>query len=466
MRNFMTLTTVAALVLSTAPANADLGDQLAKLLPGDGAIGDQFGSTVAISGTTAVVGSRYDDDNGSESGSAYIFSYNGTNWVQTAKLLADDGTADDNFGWSVAISGDLAIIGARGDNFGSGSAYIFRNDGSTWNQEAKLLPTTPAVNDWYGGAVAIDGEVAVVGANSDDDYAIDAGSAYVYRYNGNNWIMESRLYANDASTGDRFGVDVSIDGDVVVIGAYGDSDLGPWSGSAYVFRYDNMTWAQEDKLLADDGSQYDEFGRTTAVYGDVAVISGYRHDHMGVATGSAYVYRFNGTDWDQEVELLASDGAVDDMFGIAVSVFGNLAVIGAFHDDDHGSLSGSAYIFWFDGTDWSELQKITADDAGAGDRFGVSVAITGRIGVIGAFMDTDNGSESGSAYLFDVDVIPCPADLTGDDVVNIDDIFAVLGLWGDCPDPCPPYCDGDLTEDCAVNIDDIFAILGQWGPCE
>ncbi len=170
MRHLMPLLAAAASVLSTAPAYADLGDQLAKLLPDDGAAGDVFGESVSISGDVAVVGARLDDDNGNASGSAYVFRWNGSAWVQQAKLTASDGAAGDFFGFSVSISGDVAVIGAFFDDdngINSGSAYVFQKPVGGWvdmTQTAKLTASDGAANDIFGHSVSISGEVAVVGA--------------------------------------------------------------------------------------------------------------------------------------------------------------------------------------------------------------------------------------------------------------------------------------------------------------
>jgi len=230
-------------------------EETQKLLAADGADGDNFGISVAISGNTAIIGSHGDDDNGSKSGSAYVFRYDGSDWGEESNLTASDGAAGDWFGYSVSIDDEVIVVGAHynddnGNN--SGSAYVFRYDGHGWVREATLLPSDGATNDWFGYSVSIAGNVIVVGSYFDDDNGSNSGSAYVFRYDSNGsgeWVEEAKLVAFDGVAEDYFGETVAIDNNVIVIGAYSDDDNGSNSGSAYVFRYNGLDWVQEGKLL-------------------------------------------------------------------------------------------------------------------------------------------------------------------------------------------------------------------------
>ncbi|UCG33990.1 MAG: FG-GAP repeat protein, partial [Phycisphaerales bacterium] len=202
-----------------------------------------------------------------------------------------------------------------------------------------------------------------------------------------------------------FGGSVAVSGDVAVIGARGDDDNGTNSGSAYVFRMVGSTWVQEQKLLADDGDALDYFGGSVAVSGDVALVGAHGDDDNGSHSGSAYVFLYNGSGWVQQQKLLANDGTSDDRFGASVAVSSQLAVIGAFWDDDNGHASGSAYVFRNIGSSWFQDQKLLADDGELGDQFGYAAAVSGAVAVIGAYLDDDNGSQSGSAYVF---AVPSP----------------------------------------------------------
>ncbi|MCK4653795.1 MAG: FG-GAP repeat protein [Candidatus Cloacimonetes bacterium] len=215
--------------LSTALSAAWDNEQ--KLTASDGAEDDHFGHSVSINGDYAVIGAYWDDDNGTNSGSAYIFHKSGTSWSEQAKLIASDGAFVDMFGWSVSIDGDYAVIGAYWDDNGSGSAYIFHRSGTTWTEQAKLTASDGADYDYFGSSVSISGDYAVIGANYDDE----SGSAYIFLRSGTIWTQQAKITASDGSDYDLFGSSVSIDGDYTVIGASRDNDNGSESGSAYFY---------------------------------------------------------------------------------------------------------------------------------------------------------------------------------------------------------------------------------------
>ncbi len=393
-------------VVRSAAASADLGDQLFKLLPDDGAAGDFFGSCVAISGTTAIVGANGDDDNGNESGSVYLFDT--TTGEQIAKLLPDDGAAEEFFGTSVAICGppgkEIAIVGAMWDDDNgtiSGSAYLF--DITTGRQIAKLLAKDGAAGDQFGGSVAISGTTAIVGAVTDDDNGINSGAAYLFDTTTGRQI--AKLLPDDGAGGDQFGVSVAISGATAIVGANGDDDNGSGSGSAYLF--DTTTGCQIAKILPDDGAANDQFA--------------------------------------------------------SVAISGTTAIVGAAGDDENGTWSGSAYLF--DTSTGRQLAKLLADGGAGWARFGHCVGISGAPGketvIVGAVWDNDNGTQSGSAYVFDASF--CPWDLDDNAVVGVSDLLSLLGSWG----PCPPKagCPADFDANGSVGVSDLLALLANWGPC-
>ena len=407
--------------------------QRQKLTAGDGAGNDYFGYSVSIDGDTAVIGAYGDDDDGSTSGSAYVFTRTNGIWTQVAKLTAGDAAGADFFGHSVSIDGDTMVIGAyRDDDDGSdsGSAYVFTRDTvgdltSGWTQVAKLTAGDAAGGDLFGWSVSIDGDTIVIGAYQEDDRGTNSGSAYVFTRDtaGNltsSWTQRAKLTANDGAAYDYFGWSVSIDGDTAVIGAYGDDDDGTESGSAYIFTRDtagNLTsgWTQAAKLTANDGAADDEFGYSVSIDGDTVVIGVCYDDHKGTNSGSAYVFTRDtagnlASGWTQVAKLTADDGASYDFFGRSVSIDGEMMVIGADGGDDKGSNSGSAYVFTRNTagdltSGWTQVAKLTADDGSGGDRFGESVSIDGDTMVIGARLDDDDGTNSGSVYIFSTPVI-------------------------------------------------------------
>jgi len=372
-----------------------------KLLASDGAASDYFGPCF-LDGDTAIISSYTDDDKGLDSGSAYTFTRTGTNWIQEAKLLASDGAPYDYFGYYVALSGDTALIGAPYDDDNgdiSGSAYVFTRAGTTWTQEAKLLAHDGAASDYFGIFVSIYGDTALIGAAGDDGLK---GSAYVFIRTGTTWTEQAKLVATDGAAGDQFGGYVSLYDDTALIGALFDDDNGVDSGSAYVFTRTGTTWNQEAKLLASDGETGEIFGNWVSLYGNTALIAAGYDDDNGIHAGSAYVFTRTGTTWNQEAKLLASDGAAGDQFGCSVSLSGDTALIGANWDDDKGDSSGSAYVFTHTGTTWNQEVKLLASDGAAGDWFGgYNVCLDGDTAFIGADHDNNvNGVDSGSLYVF------------------------------------------------------------------
>ncbi len=397
----------ATLVISaSAQAVTTVETELQKLLANDGASGDRFGNSVALDGNVALVGTPLDDDNGSGSGSAYVFRWDGSSWVQEAKLTPSDGAPLDLFGNSVAIDGDTAVVGASGDDdngSGSGSAYVFRWDGSSWVQEAKLTPDDGAAFDQFGRSSALSGNSILVGAFEDNDNGPISGSAYVFRWNGSSWVQEAKLTPDDGAAFDQFGFSVAMDGDTALIGAHEDDDNGARSGSAYVFHWNGSSWIQEAKLTPNDGTTWDRFGWSLALDAGSALIGAFDDDDNGNSSGSAYVFRWDGSAWAQEAKLLPSDGAAQDLFGFSVALYGDNAAIGAYGDADNGSASGSAYVFTRSGSNWSESVKLQASDGSAMDRLGYyhrGVDISGTNVIAGASFEDAQGSDAGAAYIF------------------------------------------------------------------
>jgi hypothetical protein len=266
-----------------------------KLTGSDSVAYDFFGDSVAISGDYAIVGAAGDDDKGNASGSAYIFQRSGGSWTQVAKLTASDGLAGDYFGCSAAIAGDYAIVGAneaKRNGIRIGLAYIFQRSDSTWNEVAKLAAGDGADLDNFGASVAISGDYAIVGALDDDDKSNDSGSAYVFHRSGSSWTQAAKLTASDGVGCDNFGQSVAIFGDFAVVGTVDDCDRGV-AGSAYIFQRSGGSWTQMAKLTASDGSADDFFGESVAISGDYVIVGAAGDDDKGEQSGSAYVFSFN-----------------------------------------------------------------------------------------------------------------------------------------------------------------------------
>jgi len=462
--------TVAVIFLAWGPLLPARGQcnpqELAKLIASDAAASDFFGISVAMSGDTAVVGASFGDNpGGSNAGSAYVFIRIGTIWTEQAKLIASDAAASDAFGTSVAVSGDTAVIGAYQDDDGgssSGSAYVYVRSGGVWTQQAKLTAADAAANDYFGYSVAVSGDTAVVGAYLDDrpnPVGADAGAAYVFVRTGGVWTQQAKLTAaSDAAAGDQFGYSVAVSGDTALVGSIHDTHQGGAdAGSAYVFIRAGGVWTQQAKLTASDAAAGDLFGCSVAVSGDTGVVGADSDDDAGTSTGSAYVFVRTGGVWTQQAKLIASEAAAGDLFGGSVAMSGNTAVVGARGENYAGAIDlGSAYVFVRTGGIWIEQARLTASDAAAGDNFGISAAVSGDSALVGAYLDDHAGGISaGSAYSFSLDF----SDDDGDGVANACDV---------CPNNSPglsvdstgrPHL--DRNGDCLVDGADIQLIVDE-----
>ncbi len=458
-----------------------------------------------------IVGAVLDDDGGLNTGAVYVFRFDpGTSqWIEEQKLTATEPVEQSDFGIYTAVNPvdpNLVIVGAwrDGENgYTAGSAYIFRFDPETsfWVQEQKLLASDGTNFDRFGSAVSIWGDVAMVGSWLDDDPVPDTGSVYVFQYDPDSgiWNEVQKLIPDEIG---RFGRSVSLQGDTALIGTCCDLEMGFQAGAAYVYRFDpdgSGQWIQEQKLVASDGDDNDIFGWSVSLNGDVALIGAYA-DEVGPLSGagSAYVFRFNGSQWVQEQKLTASDPASENWFGWSVSLQGDLAVIGAPLDDDYANASGSGYVFTFDGKQWNETAKLRYEQVQDVHTFGISVATDGEHVIVGAnFTTVDGDAEAGAAYIYgglgdcndngELDLcdiadgfslddnnngIPdeceppppeCPGDLDGSNDVGVKDLLFLVAAWG----PCPPKgdCPADFDNTGDVGVNDLLILLGVWGPC-
>jgi hypothetical protein len=375
----------------------------AKLTASDGSAGDLFGYAVSLSGDRALIGAIQDDQNGSNSGAAYVFEFDGAGWSQTAKLTPSDGAANEGFGFSVGLAEDRALVSARFNDEGgvaAGAVYVFEFNGIDWVETAKLTPGDGAGGDLFGHALSLSGDRVLVGARDDDTDLVGAGSAYVFEFDGSSWVETAKLTASDAGASDQFGQAVSLSGDRALVGASNNDESGNGAGAAYVFEFDGTTWNQVAKLLASDGSEFDFFGISVSLFGDRVAVGADREDAAASNAGAVYVFEHDGSGWIETAKLLASDGALDDRFGISTDLQADRLFVGAYLDDDTATDTGAVYVFDFDAGSWSETARLSAADAGSGDRLGVSVAASGHRILAGAYFDDDVGINEGSAYLF------------------------------------------------------------------
>ncbi len=462
-------------VLAMAVPSPALGDcelNEVQKLSAPGTAGDQVGFAVATDGNVLVAGARFSDAAGAASGSAHVFRDKGAGFSAEQELVADDAEFGEAAGWAVAVDGPVIVMGVPFDEdagSASGSAYVYRHDGSSWGQEAKLTASDAAPNRRFGSAVGVSGDVIVVGAHLDSTTYPVAGAAYVYRFDGSAWVQETKLLPADLAAEDRFGISVAVRGQTIVAGSYLDDDDGGGSGSAYVFRHDGASWVEEAKLNASDAATGDWFGWAVSIDGD-DIIVGAPLDSFGTHLdhGSAYVFVYEPGPgaWIQQAKLNADDATEEDQFGFSVSVGDSLFVIGTPLNDIAGSASGSAYIFAREGGVPVQQSRLTATDAAADDRLGLAVAAGDGRAVVGAPFDDDSGASSGSVYVFEIGgpcANGCPGDINDDNMVDTQDLLSLLGVWGACPPE--GECPLDLDGSGAMDVGDLLIILGGWGIC-
>jgi hypothetical protein len=318
-----------------------------KLTAPDGAASEQFGWSVSISGNTVVVGAPGDDIGANaDQGSAYVFTRSGAGWALQQKLFQGDGQAADNFGWAVAAEGDTAVVGAVLDDEGTqqnnGAAYVYVRGAAGWALQSKLLAGDRTSNSQFGYSVGISRDRAIVAARFDGygPFTPDRGAAYVFARAGATWSQDDKLMPHDRGFGDQFGYSVGISGDTAVVGSrFDDVGLNADQGSAYVFERKAAGWTQEARLTASDGTAHDEFGISVGVV-DNTVVVGATQDPS--RSGKAYFFARGGSNWVQQPTLVAPGGAAGDLFGLSVAVSGSTAVVGAGFDD---ARRGSVFIF-------------------------------------------------------------------------------------------------------------------------
>lgn len=341
---------------ATYPLTVDplVSRQEQKLTASDAADEDNFGWSVAIEGDTAVVGAQTDHHSGKrDAGSAYVYTRSNGTWSQQQKLTASDAGREDRFGVSVAIDQSTIIVGAYGDTHSSqtepGSAYVFTKGNSTWSEQQKLTPSNPSGYMDFGFGVAVDADTAVVGAESADYNGISgAGAVYVYTRNNGTWSEQQVVNAPDAATYDGFGESVAVFGDTLTAGAPADEHGGAKeAGSAYVFTRNSGAWSHQEKLTASDASPRANFGKSIAADQDTLLVGAHSDKASGrLNAGAAYIYERTNSSWTEKQKLVPSDSAEHDLFGTSVALEGDTAVIGARHDTQNGrTKAGSAYAF-------------------------------------------------------------------------------------------------------------------------
>jgi uncharacterized repeat protein (TIGR01451 family) len=380
-----------------------------KLTVAEGNADDEFGVSMAIWGDTAVVGARLaDGPAGADQGAAYVFTHSDTGWTLQQKLVASDGQPGDRFGFSVAIWENQIVVGAfwATVNFMTkrGAAYVFTHENGSWVQKQKIIAFDGQNNDQFGYSLALQDGILAIGAPTADGGKKDVGAVYVYAFSGTNWALQQKLVAYDGDLEDYFGSAIALWNKTLLIGAPTDDiDANPDQGSAYIF-VRTTQWDQQKKLTALDGVAGDEFGTAVALSGNLAFIGAPNADIAAqVDQGAVYLFTGSGSSWGPPQKITASDGAAGDKFGIALAVNGSLLAVGARFADIAGNAdAGAAYLYFMNDSGlWQGEQKIISATGAAGDQFGNAVALFGGDVGIGARMTTvDADIRQGAAYLY------------------------------------------------------------------
>lgn len=442
---------------------------------------DFFGTAVAIDGDTLVVGAEGEsssattvngdqtNDNAQGAGAAYVFRRSGSRWVQEAYLKASNTETFDDFGVSVAISGDTVAVGAFAEDSASvgvnqdqtnnnanhsGAVYVYRRSGTVWSQEAYVKASNTGQQDNFGVSVALSGNTLAVGAfgeaspatginQGQGDGAQGAGAVYVFQRLGSTWSQQAYIKASNTQPNYLFGNSVALDGNTLAMGSPGESSSAtsvnqdqtdqnaPGAGAVYVFTQVNGVWSQQAYIKASNTYPNNEFGSSVSLYHDTLAVgafgessaatgvNGNQTDHHAMNAGAVYVFqRTNGT-WAQQAYIKASNTQATDEFGWAVSVFGDTLLVGSRQESNGAtgvdgnqtgggaSASGAAYVFERSGTTWSQHAYLKASNTGQNDQFGFAVAASGDTLVVAA------QQESSSAIGFDGDQSKDDADKAG-----------------------------------------------------
>ncbi len=325
--------------------------------------------------------------------------------LEEARLTAGDPSSYAWFGQDVAIDGDTCIVSAPGWLFGRGAVYVLERTGGVWTQTDVLTADDASSEDRFGSSICIDGDRIAIGASQADHLGTysQSGAVYVFVRSGTGWTQEIKLVPSDIAAGDYFGFDVALEGDTLVVGSLFDSTtVGTATGSAYVFRRGASGWSQEAKLLPASvfAQGHERFGPVD-LSGSRVVVGAFGDNIWGPGSGAVYVFERVGSSWSLTQLLSPEVGAPHEAFGYAVSLDGDRLAIGA-HETDGPQVAdvGAAYVFEYDGAWWNQVAKLTAGDALGYDQFGRALDLQADLLVVGSTDHGHGSSRYGAAFLF------------------------------------------------------------------
>ena len=370
--------------------------EFAKLVADVPVVGAEFGFSVALDGDFALIGAPKDLVQGVKTGSVYVFERRPGGWVQVARLTPSDGFLDLEFGFSVALDGDTALIGTLRGNIQSGSAYAFERDpAGNWTQTDKLVAPDGQAFDNFGRSVTLSGDTAILGSHGHDTPLAGAGVAYVFERVGSTWTPVQKLKSSAPLLSAGFGRAVTMEGDRAVIGAYFDHVGGLGTGLAYVFERSGGTWSQVARLIPSSATGGAQFGGAVDLSGDTAAVAAFKDQSSGTGIGSVFVYELNVANWVEAAKLSFPVPGVDKEFGRSLSVDGELLLVGAPLID-----TGAAYLFERTHAGWVFRQSLFGHDTSGPDQLGRAVAIEGEQAVVCARWEDVSGVVfAGTAYV-------------------------------------------------------------------
>lgn len=336
---------------------------------------DYYGTSVAVSGDTVVVGAYRDYSSLIVGGAAHVFVRDGEQYELEASLRAQSPEDESYFAWPVAIDGDVVAAGARAFSDPAnlaGAAYLLSRNGTSWVSQQRLQESRPQELGKFGQAVAVSGETALVSAPG-----VVTGHVYAYERAESDWVLSGPIIANDPP--EQFGYSLALEGDTAVIGSLAVGGTAP---ASHVFVRDGDAWIEQGRLVP--GSGADGFGFAVALSGDLAIVGSEGDD----GPGGAFVFVRSAGSWAQEATLDAESVTGDDRFGASVAISGHIALVGAPRDDELGEDAGAVYVFVRNEDTWSLQTKLADPDPEDGARFGTSVALDGNVGVVGGVNDT------------------------------------------------------------------------------
>lgn len=382
-----------------------------KITPNTGIAGDSYGWSVALDGDTLMVGSVYDGTAADDAGAVYVYTWNGTKWGFLQKLLASDAAVDDELGVAIALEGDTAMISAVYDadkGYRSGAVYIFERDAITglWGEVQKLVPDDGASQDLFGISIALEGDLALIGAPGDaTPIPVKDGSFYAYERIGDIWTQQDRIIAPILSK-IGLGASLTLDGTTAYVSAVLDGSGLNRHGAVYVYEYAGGELTEVDKIEPSDGTLGDLFGVAIRVLGDRLLISAPGDDTSGPDTGSIYTFHFENDEWVESGLISAPEGDKYLSFGASLAVENDTLLVGVPNEipppDGQTFTStkpGAAYVYVRSGDEWTLQYSLTANNLNA-DYFGIATAFQDNHAVVGAFGDNKGKNETGAVHTF------------------------------------------------------------------